>query len=110
MVKALQNQPDFLEQKTALEEFFESKGHVCRMLPKMQAELNPIESYWAMMKTHLREVCDYNVAGSTCHSLCGQFQLPLSGGISRGRCGFEVCTSAKLSWGSRCRFGFESTL
>ena len=28
MVKALQNQPDFLEQKTALEEFFESKGRM----------------------------------------------------------------------------------
>jgi hypothetical protein len=56
-----------LEQKTALEEFLEAKGHVCRMLPKMHPELNPIESYWAMMKVYLREVCDYNVAGLRRH-------------------------------------------
>jgi hypothetical protein len=62
-IQTLRNSPDFLEQKTALEEFLESKGHVCRMLPKMHPELNPIESYWAMMKVYLREVCDYNVAG-----------------------------------------------
>jgi hypothetical protein len=56
-----------LEQKTALEELLESKGHVCRMLPKMDPELNPIESFWAMMKVYLREVCDYNVAGLRKH-------------------------------------------
>jgi hypothetical protein len=62
-IEVLGSKPDFLEQKTALEEFLGSKGHVCRMLPKMHPELNPIESFWAAMKVYLREVCDYNVAG-----------------------------------------------
>ena len=57
----LSNQPDFKAQKTALEELFTAKGHICRMLPKMHPELNPIESYWSMMKVNLRENCGYTI-------------------------------------------------
>ena len=51
----------FLEQMTALEELLTASGHICRMLPKMHPELNPIESYWAMLKVYLHEVCGYTI-------------------------------------------------
>jgi hypothetical protein len=50
-----------------MEELLESKGHICRMLPKMHPELNPIESFWASMKVYLREVCNYSIAGLRKH-------------------------------------------
>ena len=63
----LQSQPDFQSQLTALELVCSthastpsgSRDHICRMLPKFHPELSPIESYWAAMKQHLREHCDF---------------------------------------------------
>jgi len=55
----LMNQPDFLAQKTALEELCEAAGHTVLMLPKCHPELNPIEQFWAAMKDCLRRVCGH---------------------------------------------------
>ena len=59
----LSNEPDFLAQPTALEQLCAARGHVCRMLPKMHPELNPIESFWAWCKQWCRGHCDYRIAG-----------------------------------------------
>ena len=55
----LMSQPEFLAQKTALEESCEAAGHVVLMLPKCHLELNPIEQFWAAVKDCLRRVCGH---------------------------------------------------
>ena len=59
----LSNQPDFLAQRTALEEMCEGRGHICRMLPKFHCEINPIEQFWAWLKVYLRRHCTYSIQG-----------------------------------------------
>jgi hypothetical protein len=39
-------QPDFVSQKSQLEEFVTSRGHICDFYPKYHCELNFIEQYW----------------------------------------------------------------
>ena len=43
-------QPDFITQKTQLEELIESHGHLCDFYPKYHCELNFIEQYWGAAK------------------------------------------------------------
>ncbi|KAJ6578569.1 hypothetical protein B0H19DRAFT_930936 [Mycena capillaripes] len=47
-------QPDFVKQKSALEELIESRGHICDFYPKFHCELNFIEKYWGAVKSRYR--------------------------------------------------------
>jgi hypothetical protein len=47
-------QPDFTNQKSALEELVTSRGHICDFYPKFHCELNFIEQYWGMAKSMYR--------------------------------------------------------
>ena len=46
----LQNQPDFTEHKSLIQENIESMGHYCLFLPKYHCELNFIEQCWSYAK------------------------------------------------------------
>ena len=43
-------QPDFIAQKSKLEEFITSQGHICNFYPKYHCKLNFIEQYWGAAK------------------------------------------------------------
>ena len=43
-------QPDFVSQKSELQEFVESHGHLCDFYPKYHCEMNFIEQYWGAAK------------------------------------------------------------
>jgi hypothetical protein len=59
----LANQPDFLEQKSLVQETIERMGHRCIFLPKYHCELNFIEFFWGAVKKYLRKHCDYTFEG-----------------------------------------------
>ncbi|KAF8585443.1 hypothetical protein K439DRAFT_1343453 [Ramaria rubella] len=44
--------PDFVAQKSYLEEYITSRGHICDFYPKFHCELNFIEQYWGAAKYH----------------------------------------------------------
>ena len=44
------SQPDFVAQKSHLEEYITSRGHICDFYPKFHCELNFIEQYWGVVK------------------------------------------------------------
>ncbi|KAJ7161695.1 hypothetical protein C8R46DRAFT_1353444 [Mycena filopes] len=52
--RILFTQPDFMNQKSALAELVESRGHICDFYPKYHCELNFIEMYWGAAKFHYR--------------------------------------------------------
>lgn len=52
--RILFNQPNFLGQKPQLQEFIESRGHLCDFYPKYHCELNFIEQYWGAAKFQYR--------------------------------------------------------
>lgn len=64
-------QPNFMAQKSQLEEQIESHGHICDFYPKFHCELNFIEQYWGAMKfrywstekTADMEAMEHNVIG-----------------------------------------------
>ena len=56
-------QPDFLAQKSALEELILEAGHKCIFYPKFHCELNFIEQYWGAAKRYARDKCDYSWVG-----------------------------------------------
>ena len=47
-------QPDFISQKSQLEEAIEQRGHICDFYPKYHCELNFIEQYWGKAKSQYR--------------------------------------------------------
>ena len=48
--RLLFSQPDFENQKSHLEEYITSRGHICDFYPKYHCELNFIEQYWGAAK------------------------------------------------------------
>jgi hypothetical protein len=52
--RLLFTQPDFICQKSQLEEFVTSRGHICDFYPKYHCELNFIEQYWGAAKLRYR--------------------------------------------------------
>jgi hypothetical protein len=52
--RILYNQPDFANQKSALEELIDNYGHLCDFYPKFHCELNFIEQYWGAAKYRYR--------------------------------------------------------
>jgi len=59
----MSQQPDFLAQKSMVEEMIEARGHKVIFYPKFHCELNYIEMYWGAAKRYTREHCDYTWAG-----------------------------------------------
>lgn len=57
--RILENQPDFLAQKSLVQEVIEAAGHMCIFLPKFHCDLNFIEYFWSAVKKHLRDHCDF---------------------------------------------------
>ena len=57
--RLLSQQPDFLEQKSSVQEVVEEARHLCIFLPKFHCELNFIEFFWGAVRKYLREHCDY---------------------------------------------------
>lgn len=55
--RTLFNQPDFITQKSHLQEFIESCGHICDFYLKYHPELNLIEQYWGTAKALYRSTC-----------------------------------------------------
>jgi hypothetical protein len=45
-------QPDFIAQKSQLEELIKSFSHICNFYPKYHCDLNFIEQYWGAAKSH----------------------------------------------------------
>jgi hypothetical protein len=52
--RLLFNEPDFVHQKSQLEEYVTSRGHICEFYPKYHCELNFIEQYWGAVKFRYR--------------------------------------------------------
>jgi hypothetical protein len=52
--RLLFTQPDFIAQKSRLEELVTSRGHICDFYPKYHCELNFIEQYWGASKYRYR--------------------------------------------------------
>jgi hypothetical protein len=52
--RLLFNQPDFVNQRSQLEELVTSHGHICDFYPKYHCELNFIEQYWGAVKFRYR--------------------------------------------------------
>lgn len=60
--RLLASQPDFLEQKTALEEVVTRSGNIFDLYPKYHCEINFIERIWGYSKRRTRAECDYSFA------------------------------------------------
>ena len=58
----LSQQPDFLEQKSMVEELFATTDHRAIFLPKFHCEFNFIEMYWGAIKYYCRANCNYTFA------------------------------------------------
>ncbi|KAF8150120.1 hypothetical protein B0H34DRAFT_791403 [Crassisporium funariophilum] len=52
--RLLFTQPDFIVQKSHLEEFITSRGHICDFYPKYHCKLNFIEQFWGAAKFRYR--------------------------------------------------------
>jgi hypothetical protein len=59
----LRNQPDFLNQKSIIEEIITAAGHKVIYYPKFHCELNFIERFWGATKRFTRANCDYTWNG-----------------------------------------------
>ena len=47
-------QPDFVDQRSQLQELIKGRGHLCDFYPKYHCELNFIEQYWGAAKAQYR--------------------------------------------------------
>jgi hypothetical protein len=54
----LAQRPDFLAQKSLVQEVVEAAGHLCIFLPKFHRKLNFIELFWGAVKKYLWDNCD----------------------------------------------------
>ncbi|KAJ7589230.1 hypothetical protein C8J56DRAFT_1048857 [Mycena floridula] len=54
--RLLFNQPDFVNQKSCLQELVERRGHICDFYPKYHCELNFIKQYWGAAKYRFRSI------------------------------------------------------
>jgi len=52
--RLLFTQSNFTSQKSQLEEYITSQGHICDFYPKFHCELNFIEQYWGAVKWRYR--------------------------------------------------------
>ncbi|OAD70636.1 hypothetical protein PHYBLDRAFT_69527 [Phycomyces blakesleeanus NRRL 1555(-)] len=59
-IHIMERQPDFANQKSALEEIVEGSGHKFELYPKYHCECNWIERYWEAAKKEARRECDYS--------------------------------------------------
>ena len=55
----LENQSDFKEQCSLVQQTIEELGHFCLFLPKYHCKLNFIEYFWGAVKKYLRDNTDY---------------------------------------------------
>ncbi len=62
MRRILSLQPDFIAQKSKLQNEIEKRRHKCIFYSKYHCELNYIEMYWDAVKRYTREYCDYTWA------------------------------------------------
>ncbi|CAG8592266.1 19197_t:CDS:1 [Cetraspora pellucida] len=53
-------QPDFLEQRSLLEEAVINARHIFECYPKFHCECNFIKRYWGFTKQEARRLCNYN--------------------------------------------------
>ena len=58
----LSNHDDFLNEKTQVEHYIDSRGFKCYFLPKIHCELNPIERVWGQSKRYCREHSNFTLA------------------------------------------------
>ena len=56
--RILFTQPDFVNQKSELEEYIVLHGHICDFYPKFHCELNFIEQYWGAAKYRYHVIRD----------------------------------------------------
>ncbi|KIK04076.1 hypothetical protein K443DRAFT_93855 [Laccaria amethystina LaAM-08-1] len=57
--RIIEQQADFKEQRSLVQEVIEAAGHLCIFLLKFHCELNFIEYFWGVVKKYLCEHCDY---------------------------------------------------
>ena len=61
MRTVLSNHDDFVNEKTTVEHYVESRGHICLFLPKFHCELNPIERVWGHSKRYCRAYTNFTL-------------------------------------------------
>ena len=54
MRKEIASHPDFMNEKTKLEHYINSRGHAFLFIPKYHCEIYPNEHYWSQAKRHKR--------------------------------------------------------
>ena len=59
-LRILEAQPDFLQEKSMLENIITAAGHEVIFYPKFHCELNYIEYYWCAVKRYTRANCQYS--------------------------------------------------
>ena len=61
MKEIIGSHPDFKDQKSKVEVFLNSKGHLAYFLPKFHCELNPIERVWGQSKRYTKAYSKYTI-------------------------------------------------
>ena len=61
MKEVLGSHPDFKDQKSKVEVFLNSMGHLAYFLLKFHCELNPIERVWGQSKRYTKAYSKYNI-------------------------------------------------
>lgn len=74
----MSRQPDFVAQRSQLEEVILSAGHKAIFYPKFHCELNYIENFWGAAKRYTRANCDYTWSGLQERVPLGLASVPLA--------------------------------